>query len=202
MRKTTYICLFDLRPYDQRVAPALRAYARKYDPKPVVALLHQVVELVPVLSKEPGRILLGAEDYQHWIDSLEPDAGYKPSEQTMREVADMLIPPLCVPHGLGLNPMQDTDKFVPWLTDRSDWFADLENGGEELSGGRLEFTFGTGALIATKQQIQQFVDEIRGIPPPEGEFAALAGDLDNLKKLLEKAKSEAAYTLLRTSLAH
>jgi len=164
--KVTYICLFDLRPYDQRVAPALRAYARQFDPKPVVALLHQVVDLVPALKKEPGRVLLGAEDYQHWIDSLEPDAGYKPSEQTLREVADMLIPALCVPHGLGFNTMQATDRLAPWLSGRSEWFADLENGGEELSGGRLEFTFGSGALVATRQQIAQFLDEIRAIPAP------------------------------------
>jgi hypothetical protein len=201
MRASTYICLFDLRPYDQRVAPALRLYARQYDPKAVVALLRDVIGLLPVLRREPERMLLGDEDYQHWIDSLQPDAGNKPSEQTMREVADMLIPPLCVPHGLGLNPMQETDKLAPWLTERSDWFADLENGGEELAGGRLEFTFGSSSLIATRPQIRQFLDEIRGIPPPDGKWSSLSRDFENLRQLLEKADSEPAWTLLRTSLS-
>ena len=164
-----------------------------------MTLLREVIRLLPVLRREPQRILLGDEDYQHWIVSLEPDAGYKPSEQTMREVADMLIPPLCIPHGLGLNPMQETDKFVPWLTDRSEWFADLENGGEELAGGRMEFTFGSGSLIATKQQIRQFLDEICGIPPPDSTWGSLSRDFDNLRRLLEKADSEPAFTLLRTS---
>jgi hypothetical protein len=199
MRATTYVCLFDLRPYDGRVAPALRLYARQYDPKAVVALLRDVIRLLPGLRQEPRRILLGDEDYQHWIVSLEPDAGHKPSEETMRELADMLIPPLCIPHGLGLNPMQATDMLAPWLTERSEWFADLEKGGEELAGGRLEFTFGSGSRIATRQQIGQFLDEIRGIAPPGGTPDSLSRDFDNLRKLLEKANSEPAFTLLRTA---
>jgi hypothetical protein len=48
----TYICLFDLRPYDKLVAPALRQYVRDYDPRGVVALLRSVREMLPDLKLE------------------------------------------------------------------------------------------------------------------------------------------------------
>src|SRR3954449_6324848 len=102
-----YICLFDLRPYDKQVAPALRQYVKDYDPRGVVALLRAVQKLLPELKKEPSRPLLNEEDYEHWIDSLGPDAGNKPSEQTVRELSSMLVQPLCVPHSTGFNSMQD-----------------------------------------------------------------------------------------------
>src|SRR5579859_6906176 len=95
----TFICLFDLRPYDRQVAPALRRYAHDYDPGAVVALLNRVRELLPELKREPSRPLLAQEDYEHWIVSIAPDAGYKPSEQTVRELCDLIVQPLCVPHG-------------------------------------------------------------------------------------------------------
>jgi hypothetical protein len=201
MATTTYICLFDLQTYYDRVVPPLALYRDEYNPKGVVRLLREVAGILPELRREPGRILLDEDDYQHWVVSLEPDAGHKPSEQTMKDVAEMVIPPLCIPHGLGFNPMQDTDKFAPWLSERSKWFAALEDGSEELAGEELEFTFGSGSLIATRQQIGQFLDEIRGIPAPDGQWSSLSRDFENLRKLVEKAKSEPAYTLLRTSLS-
>ena len=195
-----YICLFDLRPYDQRVAPALRRYIREYDPKPVVALLHEVRQLLPELKREPERPLPGAEDCEHWIDSILPDAGYKPSEQTVRELCALLVQPLCVPHGTGFNPMQEIGRFDPWLSDRSEWFADLLDGGEELAGGRLEFSFGSGSLVATRQQIRQFRNEVQAVPVPDGVWSALANDHRNLRKLLAAADSSESYTLLKTGL--
>jgi hypothetical protein len=196
MPKHTWICLFDLAAYDTRAAPALRAYAHRYDPAGVVELLREIMRILPDLRREPERPLLDLEEYEHWIDSLAPDAGNKPSDQTMREVADMIIQPLCIPHGTGLHPLVDIEKFVPYLSDRSAWFADLEQGGEELAGPRLEFTFGSGALVATKQQIAQFLEEVRRVPPPEGD---LATDYQNLKSLLEKASYTRDYTVLKTS---
>jgi hypothetical protein len=183
-----YICLFDLPPYDNRVAPALRLYRNKYDPSGVVAQMRDIAKILPELKKDPGRPVPDDDDCKHWIDSLGPDAGYKPSEQTMRDVADLLIACLCLPRGLGFNPMQDLDKLVPSLSDRSEWFADLMDGGEELAGGRLEFTLGSGALIATRQQIRQFLEEVRG-----------AGIKDELFSLLTAADSNPNYTLLKTA---
>lgn len=193
----TYICLFDLPPYDERVAPALRKYVREFDPKAVVELLRDVRALLPVLQKETERPLPNQDDCEHWIDSIGPDAGYKPSEQTVRELCGLLIQPLCVPHGTGCNPMQEVGKFEPWLTDRSEWFADLMDGGEELAGGRLEFSFGSGSLVATREQIAQFLEEVQGIPAPEG---ALAVEYRNLTELLETASKNRNYTLLKTTL--
>jgi hypothetical protein len=195
-----FICLFDLPPYDRNVAPALRRYARDYDPEPVVALLHEIMQLLPTLRQDTGRVVLDRQDYEHWIDSIAPDAGHKPSEQTVRELSDMVVQQLCIPHGLGLNGMQDIDPFVPWLTEQSEWFADLIDGGEELAGGRLEFTLGTGSLIATRQQISQFLNEVRTVGPPSGASAGLSSDYRNLSRLLEAADSNASFTLLKTSL--
>ncbi len=196
----TYVCLFDLRTYDQRAAPALRLYAHDYDPKGVVALLREIQQLLPELKREKERPLPGAEDCEHWIDSIAPDAGYKPSEQTVRELSALVVQPLCVPRGTGFNPMQEIGRFDPWLSDRSEWFADLLEGGEELAGGRLEFSFGTGSLVATRQQVRQFLEEVNAVPEPEGEFHSLADDLRNLRKLLAAADANASYTLLKTGL--
>jgi hypothetical protein len=179
--------LFDLPPYDRRVAPALRLYKEKYDPGQVVTLMHEIAALLPTLRKDPGREVPDDDECKHWADSLSPDAGYKPSEQTLREVADLLIENLCLPHGLGFNPMQDIGKFVPSLSDRSEWFADLMDGGEELAGGRLEFTLGSQSLIATRQQIRQFLGEV----PDEPEFG-------ELRKLLRAADADENYSLLKT----
>ncbi|MES1262496.1 MAG: hypothetical protein ABUS49_12245 [Acidobacteriota bacterium] len=196
----TYICLFDLRPYDQSVAPALRRYTREYDPKGVVALLREVQELLPQLKVETERPLPGPEDCEHWIDSIAPDAGYKPSEQTVRELSDMLVQPLCVPHGLGFDPMQEIGSFDPWFSERSEWFADLLAGGEELAGGRLEFSFGSGSLVATRQQIRNFLDELQHVGPPDGRWSGLADDYRNLQKLVASADSSEHFTLLKTTL--
>ncbi len=190
MPPRTLICLFDLRAYDERAAPALRAYSHDFNPALVVELLRE-------LAKHPSSTENG-DDFQHWIDSIGPDAGYKPSEQTMAEICAMVIPGICVPKLPGLDPMQDIGKFVPWLSERSDWFADLMDGGEELAGGRLEFGFGTGRLVATREQIIQFRGEVEEIPAPEGAWAGLAKDYTNLRGLLEQASTHADYSLLKT----
>jgi hypothetical protein len=195
-----FVCLFDLRPYDQRVAPALRRYARDYDPKGVVELLREVQALLPELKEETERPLPGAEDCEHWIDSITPDAGYKPSEQTLRELSALVVQPLCVPHGTGFNPMQEIGMFDPWLSDQSEWFADLLDGGEELSGGRLEFSFGSGSLVATRPQIRQFSAELEAVSAPDGIWSKLEHDYRNLEKLLAAAGSNESYTLLKTGL--
>ncbi|HVW84783.1 MAG TPA: hypothetical protein VHB50_08875 [Bryobacteraceae bacterium] len=179
MTVRTLICLFDLPSYDRRVAPALRRYRSDYNPDAVIVQLREVRR-----RKE-----LDADDSQHWIDSLAPDAGYKPSEQTIRELANMLV------HGLCLVKLQDMAPFVPWLSEQSEWFADLMQGGEELAGGRLEFTFGSGSLIATRQQIHQFLEVIRNAQPPE----SAAQDYENLRGMLESADSNPNYTLLKTT---
>ena len=183
----TYLCLFDLPPYDTRVAPALRLYSSKYDPARVVALMREIETLLPALHKDNRSRLPDDDDCKHWIDSLGPDAGYKPSEQTMRELSAMLIECLCVPHGLGFNPIEDLEKLTPALAEKSEWFADLMDGGEELAGGRLEFTFGSGSLIATREQISQFLSEV----PNEPEYA-------NLRTLLSAADQNKNYTVLKT----
>jgi hypothetical protein len=196
----TYICLFDLRPYDTQVAPALRQYVRDYDPRGVVALLQKVRELLPELKSETSRPLLGEEDYEHWIVSIAPDAGYKPSAQTVRDLCGLLVQPLCVPRGTGFQPMQEMEPLAPWLTSHSEWVEDLMAGGEELAGGRLEFSFGSGSLVATRQQISQFLREIRSVPAPEGNESGLLNDYVNLRKLVEAANSNENYTLLKTGL--
>jgi hypothetical protein len=196
----TYICLFDLRTYDDPVAPALRRYAHDYDPAGAVALLQDVRRLLPELLRETGRPLPGPEDCEHWIDSIGPDAGYKPSEQTVRELCLLVVEPLCVPHGTGFNPMQDIGPLEEWLASRSEWFADLMDGGEELAGGRLEFSFGSGSLVATRQQVSQFLEEVRRAAMPDGAPAALGADYGNLVKLLESANSNSHYTVLKTGL--
>jgi hypothetical protein len=61
-------------------------------------------------------------------------------------------------------------------------------GGEELAGGRLEFTLGSQSLIATRPQIRQFLDEV----PDEPEYR-------NLRTLLQAAVSNENYTLLKTA---
>ena len=185
----TYLCLFDLPAYDTRVAPALRLYQNKYDPKDVVALMRDIAAILPALLKDGRARLPDADDCQHWIDSLGPDTGYKPSDQTMREVAALLIECLCIPHGLDFNPLEDLDKLMPALAQKSEWFADLMDGGEELAGGRLEFTLGSQSLIATRQQIHQFLEEV----PDEPEFR-------NLLRLLKAADQNKNYTLLKTAL--
>ena len=198
----TYICLFDLRPYDKQVAPALRRYVRDYDPQGVVSLLEKVRELLPELKREPSRPLLEQEDYEHWIVSLVPDAGNKPSEQTVRDLCGLLVQPLCVPRGTGFSPMQDLGPLTPWLSERSEWFADLMDGGEELAGGRLEFSFGSGSLVATRQQIARFLDETRRVTPPEGVDGGLMSDYQNLQKLLVAANADVNHTVLKTGIGH
>lgn len=180
MADRVYICLFDLNAYDKRVAPALRKYQNQYDPSGVVTQLRDIAGRPSTLAKD---------DCQHWIDAIAPDAGYKPSPDTLHELADMLIRNLCIPQ------LQEIEIFVPYLSDRSDWFSDLMDGGEELAGGRLEFTYGSGALIATRQQIHQFLDEVNQVPAPAGKLAA---DYENLRKLLKAADTNPNYTLLKT----
>jgi hypothetical protein len=197
----TYICLFDLRPYDRQVAPALRQYVRDYDPRGVVSLLQTVREMLPDLKLETSRRLLNQEDYEHWVVSLIPDAGYKPSEQTVRDLCGLLVQPLCVPRETGFSPMQNLDPLASWLAERSEWFADLMDGGEELAGGRLEFSFGSGSLVATRQQVAQFLDETRKVPAPEGTDSGLSSDYRNLQKLLQAASSNENFTVLKTGLS-
>lgn len=196
----TYICLFDLRPYDAEVAPALREYTHTYDPKGVVSLLGKVREMLPELKLETARPLLAQEDYEHWIDSIGPDAGYKPSAATVKDLCELLIQPLCIPRVKGFSPMQDIGPLSEWLAQRSAWFADLMDGGEELSGGRLEFSFGSGNLVATREQIHQFLEEVKGTPAPTGDQSGLVGEYNNLVKLLEAAAGDKNYTLLKTTL--
>lgn len=182
MADPTYICLFDLGAYDKRVAPALREYQNKFDPSAVVTQLKAI-------AAKPSSI--SSEDCQHWIDAIAPDAGYKPSPDTVKELAAMLIENICVPQ------KQDIGIFVPYLSEQSEWFADLMDGGEELAGGRLEFTIGSGALYATRQQIHQFLSEVTQVPPPEGKLAV---DYANLRKLLAAADANPNYTLLKTDI--
>jgi hypothetical protein len=194
----TYICLFDLREYDGQVAPGMRRYVRDFDPKGAVELLEKVKALLPSLKRETSRPLLAQEDYEHWIVSIAPDAGYKPSPQTVHELCDLIVQPLCVPRGEGFSPMQDLGPIAAWLTEKSEWFADLLDGGEELAGGSLEFSFGSGRLVATREQIAQFLDEVREAGVPEQE--ALAAERNNLLKLLEAAAADKNRTLLKTTL--
>ena len=58
MPKHTWICLFDLAAYDTKAAPALRAYAHRYDPAGVVELLREIMRILPDLQREPERPLL------------------------------------------------------------------------------------------------------------------------------------------------
>lgn len=183
MEARTYICLFDLKAYDDRVAPAMRRYVREFDPVDVVALLEKL-----------------EGDYKHWIDSIGPDKGFKPSDQTVRELCEILIPAVCLPKEPGLNPMQDADVLVPWLSDRSEWFADLMDGGEELAGGRLEFGFGDGRIVATREQIAQFLEEVDELKPPTGGWDWLAKDFANLHRLVQRAAAVPNYTLFKTAL--
>lgn len=199
MTLRTYVCLFDLPVYDRRVAPALRLYRARFDPSGVVGLLQDISRILPELRRDPDRKVPDSDDCQHWIDAIEPDAGHKPSDATVAELAGMLIQNLCVPRGLGFNPMRDVEAFVPYLGDRSEWFADLMDGGEELAGGRLEFTFGDGSLIATRQQIQQFVEEVTRVSPPPGDAAEAYLDF---RKLLAAAAANRNYTLLKTGLGN
>jgi len=178
-----YICLFDLNAYDKRVAPALRKYQNQYDPSAAVAELRDIAGKPSTLAKD---------DSQHWIDALAPDAGYKPSPNTVHELADILIRNLCIPQ------MQEIDSLAPYLSEHSEWFSDLMDGGEELAGGRLEFTYGSGALIATRQQVRQFLDEVNRVPPPDGKLAV---EYENLRKLLKTAATNPSYTLLKTGVA-
>ena len=178
----TYICLLDLSAYDKRVAPALRKYQDKFDPS-------AVVDQLKAIAARPSS--LSSEDCKHWIDAIAPDAGYKPSPDTVKELAGMLIDNICVPQ------KQDIGIFVPYLTEHSDWFADLMDGGEELAGGRLEFTIGSGALYATRQQIHQFLEEVTQAPAPEGN---LAEPYANLRKLLASADANPSYTILKTDI--
>jgi hypothetical protein len=71
------------------------------------------------------------------------------------------------------------------------------DGGEELAGGRLEFTFGDGALIATRQQIQQFLEEVTRVEPPPGDTAAAYLDF---RKMLAAAAGNTNFTLLKTAI--
>ena len=183
MDARVYICLFDLRAYDDRVAPAMRQYAREFEPAGVVALLKRV-----------------DGDHKHWIDAIGPDKGYKPSAQTVQELCNILIPEVCLPREPGLNPMQDADILLPWLGERSEWFSDLMDGGEELAGGRLEFGFGDGRLVATREQILQFLEEVRELKPPAAGAEVLAKHLENLRRLLERAGEVRNYTLFKTAL--
>jgi hypothetical protein len=80
-------------------------------------------------------------------------------------------------------------------------FADLMDGGEELAGGRLEFSFGSGRLVATRQQIAQFLDETRGVSVSEATGSGLLSDYRNLQKLLQAASSNQNYTVLKTGLS-
>ena len=184
MEVRTYVCLFDLKAYDDRVAPAMRRYVREFDPAGVVALLEKL-----------------EGDYKHWIDSIGPDKGFKPTERTVQELCDILIPAVCLPKEPGLRPMQEVDTLAPWLSQYSEWFADMMEGGEELAGGRLEFGFGDGRLVATKEQIAQFLEELEEIKPPTGALSVLAKDFANLRKLLERAAAVKNYTLFRTAMA-
>jgi hypothetical protein len=196
----TFICLFDLRPYDNQVAPALRKYARDYDPSNVVALLRKVRELLPELTRDTARPLLTQEDYEHWIVSVAPDAGYKPSEQTLKELSELLVQPLCVPAEQDFHPMQDISPLSDWLSQRSEWFADLMEGGEELAGGRLEFSFGSGSLVATREQIAQFLQQVKQTPAPAEDQSGLLKEYRNLLKLLETAAADKNLTLLKTTI--
>jgi hypothetical protein len=188
MEPRTYICLFDLKAYDEIVAPAMRLYTEKYDPEMVVQVLERLAD------REPEG------DFKHWIDSIRPDKGYKPSPQTVQELCEMLIPGMCLPREPGLNPMQDADVLTPWLGAQSEWFADLMAGGEELAGGSLEFGFGTGRLVATREQVLQFRAEMERVPLPSEGYAKVAPEFLNLRKVLKRATEEKSYTLFKTSL--
>lgn len=183
MEARTYVCLFDLKAYDERLAPAMRRYVKEFEPADVVKLL----------EKAPG-------DNKHWIDSIGPDRGFRPSDQTVQELCEILIPAVCLPKTGGVDPQQDAERLVPWLTERSEWFADLMDGGEELAGGRLEFGFGDGRLVATREQIEQFREEVDELKPPNGGWQVILKDFDNLKKMLEVAMAHKEYTLFKTSI--
>lgn len=188
MEFRTYICLFDLKAYDDLVAPALRLYTRQFDPGGVVSLLEKMDQAHP------------EGDLKHWIDSIRPDKGYKPSEQTVRELCEIVIPGLCLPQEPGLKPQQDADVLLPWLGQFSEWFVDLMDDGEELAGARLEFGFGNGRLVATREQIAQFSEEVAEIAPPEGPWEKIAGDFANLKRILARADANHDLTLLKTAI--
>lgn len=187
MESRTFICLFDLKAYDDLVAPTLRQYTRSFDPDGVVSLLEKMDQIHP------------EGDLKHWIDSIRPDKGYKPSEQTVRELCEIVIPGLCLPQEPGLTPKQDADILLPWLGQVSDWFADLMDDGEELAGARLEFGFGNGRLVATREQIAQFSEELAGLAPPEAPWDKVAPDFANLKRMVARASAEKNWTLLKTA---
>lgn len=190
--ETTFLCLFDLQPYDLIVAPALREYTLRYDPRAVVSLLREVKELLPVLRQDLSRPLLTEEDYEHWMVSIAPDAGYKPSAETIRELSAMVVQPLCVPRDTAFPPMLDLGPAKDWLAARSEWFADLMEGGEELAGGRLEFSFGSNNHVATRQQITQFLEEVKSVENAVGDAAR------HLLMMLKAADANGHYTLLMT----
>ena len=104
------------------------------------------------------------------------------------------------PHGDALVVQQDADVLLPWLGEYSEAYADLMEGGEELAGPRLEFGFGNGRLVATREQISQFQEELAIVQPPSGNWGRLVADFANLKRIADRASAEKTWTLFKTAI--
>ncbi len=118
--------------------------------------MKDIATILPLLRKDPGRLVPDDDDCKHWIDSLGPVVAERTGDAEGGGSGDQV-------HMSAARARVQSDG-MDWLVPSapiSQVVADLMDDGEELAGGRLEFTLGSGPLIATRQQIRQFLEEVK-----------------------------------------
>ena len=183
--------LFNEVIYRTKVQPALRAFKRKNDPKPLIAVVKECIKKFDTGVKMPHLILVTKSDFEDALRKL---------EQRQRDIGNFIetsiIMVLCMPSDKGVSPELEigTSPLFMYLLDRSDRmdeFLYLERGESiELIGEGED-------RILTKKDIQDFSRLVNEILPPERD-ERIKGDYNHLRALLKLCEEDPELTLLMT----
>jgi len=209
-----HIHLFNLKVYRDRVLPAYQAFFDGDDTEDLITLTK---ECIPILEANPqlsDELLLDREICEEAIGILNGTVYYKSkgdydSKKGKRETtrADKqifvqgqacphILELICVPRYEGVDSVQNITRtpLTSCLYERSEWIMDLFTGIREVRGGTLEIMIGEWSELFTKEDLQEFSDELSKVPAPND--PTKRKEYENLRSLLKLALADKDLTLV------
>ena len=207
------VYLFNLKNYREKVLPAYTSLVEKDEIDSLIALLKECDEKLVTNPQLSDKLLWDQESINEAIGILtgttyySPDDGRSSNQGSKEEtqkvsrafvrwvLASNVVEVLCVPQKGIVNEQDMTNTpLTRYLYDKSKWIKDLFTFARPVRGGRLELPIGESAEVFTKEDLQQFSNELNRIGPPEQ--PDLRRDFDNLREILKRAIEDSDLTLV------
>ena len=183
-----YLHLFNKRIYDEKVLPAHEAFFVRDDSHLLINLLREMIQDVDTIRNLPGPEPGIKRSYEEEIGILDGSVfynarGYGGSVQNKGKTTNedkhyyvrynlsyKILEMICVPRNREVIPEQNMGRslLVSYLFEKSKWVEELFAGGRKVRGGALDYDLAIGEFseLFTKEDIQEFYDELEKIAPP------------------------------------